>query len=85
MPNDFEIDDCPCPACGNPTTHSQDCFECDEANEVSVCCDDLCQEHCIHGDGMVACPKCNGTGIQRWCPKCGVDYWEAESQKARTA
>ena len=29
---------------------------------IITCCDDLCQEHCIHGDGEEACPTCKGEG-----------------------
>ena len=78
--NDWEYSDCECPACGNPTTHERDCFECDENHEECDCCDDICQGsgHCIHGDGMTECRECHGTGIVRWCPKCGADYWAAK-------
>lgn len=77
--DDYEIDDLPFPACGNSTTHSCDCIECDEMNEEVICCDDICvgSGHCIHGDGMGPYRNCNGTGIQRWCPACGADYWDA--------
>ena len=81
MSYDYEIDDeCPCPACGNPVTHSDQCNECDEMHEVVTCCDDICigTGHCIHGDGMSACGECYGTGIRRWCPKCGANYWRAK-------
>jgi len=56
-------------------------------HEVVVCCDDLCvgAGQCMHGDGMAACPECNGTGIQRWCPKCGADYWHAQAKKRKDA
>jgi len=32
---------------------------------VVVCCDDLChgQGWCMHGDGEVMCPHCNGSGV----------------------
>lgn len=82
-----ETDDLPCPACGHHETRSQDCHECDELNEVCECIDDLCQGsgHCIHGDGMVACHECAGTGIARWCPKCGANYWRAKRAAERKA
>ena len=90
--DDYESDDLPCPACGHYETRSRRCNDCDEMHEEVVCCDDLCVGggHCIHGDGMAPCSECAGTGIVRWCPKCGADYWrakvkaegEAERQKA---
>ena len=49
--------------------------------------DDICvgSGHCIHGDGMGPCRECAGTGIVRWCPKCGADYWLAEREAKRKA
>ena len=81
--DDYQVDELPCPACGNSVTHSDDCLDCDEMGEVVECCDDICvgSGHCIHGDGMVACWECDGTGIRRWCPKCGANYWHAKSVK----
>lgn len=38
------------------------CPTCWGEGEISVCCDDLCQEVCIHGDGMIVCPECGGEG-----------------------
>lgn len=74
--DDYEIDSLLCPKCRNQV-NSRDCDSCNEFGEVSECCDDLCQEECIHGDGMVECRDCRGTGIQRWCPSCGADYYMA--------
>jgi hypothetical protein len=86
MSDDYQYDDCECPKCGHAPTHSRDSQNCDEMNEVCVCIDDLCRGsgECIHGDGMDPCPECAGTGIQRWCPKCGADYWRAK-RAARAA
>ena len=30
--------------------------------------------------GSYPCRECGGTGIERWCPKCGADYWEVRVQ-----
>lgn len=40
------------------------CQRCWGEGWVSVCWDDLCHsdEGCIHGDGNVDCPDCNGYG-----------------------
>ncbi len=80
----YEDGDIACPACGHAPTHSRHCQTCDEFNEVVVCCDDICvgSGHCIHGDGMAACPDCDGTGIERWCPKCSANYWHAKRRRA---
>ncbi len=86
--DNVDVEDVPCPACGHSETRSRDCQECDENNEVVVCCDDICvgTGHCIHGDGMAICGNCWGTGIERWCPKCSANYWRAksEAEKAET-
>lgn len=40
------------------------CPRCDGEGELLVCSDDMCrgQGYCMHGDGMVSCPLCNGSG-----------------------
>ena len=38
------------------------CMNCFGEGMISICCDDLCQEFCIHGDGMVICVECDGDG-----------------------
>jgi hypothetical protein len=83
--DDEEIDDLACPACGHHETRSRDCQECNEVNEVCDCIDDMCQGsgYCIHGDGMSICRDCNGSGIERWCPKCGANYWQAQAAAER--
>lgn len=87
--DDWEYSDCECPVCGHTPMHEQDCTACNEMHEECDCCDDICQGRgeCIHGDGMIPCRECQGTGIVRWCPKCGADYWlakeEAEAKKEK--
>ena len=81
--DDYQVDDLPCPACNHYVTHSRACQSCNEDGEVSECCDDLCQDYCIHGDGMVPCRECDGTQIQRWCPACGADFWQAKRRVER--
>lgn len=82
MSSDYEYSDCECPACGHTPTHERDCYDCEDGEECD-CCDDICQGlgYCIHGDGMITCRECHGTGIVRWCPKCGADYWLAKAEK----
>lgn len=55
LPEGYEGDDDVCPRC-------------DGRGEMNVCIDDMChgQEECIHGDGMLICRLCRGTGV--WSP-----------------
>lgn len=41
------------------------CLRCDGSGEENACCDDLCagEDECIHGDGIIACRGCDGSGI----------------------
>jgi hypothetical protein len=43
---------------------STQCHRCDGSGDINICIDDLChgQDECIHGDGIVICPTCNGSG-----------------------
>ena len=38
------------------------CYRCDGQGFIVVCIDDLCRGagECMHGDGEVICPDCNG-------------------------
>jgi len=38
------------------------CYRCGNTGEIIVCLDDMCHGlgYCVHGDGMVTCPDCNG-------------------------
>ena len=51
-----------------------DCDRCDGEGEIVVCPDDMCRARgsCMHGDGMVTCPDCGGTGTHseddQWHP-----------------
>lgn len=40
------------------------CTQCWGLGYIVTCIDDLCanSERCIHGDGEMACPECNGEG-----------------------
>jgi hypothetical protein len=79
----FDDEGCVCPKCGHET-HARDCQSCDEFGQVVTCIDDMCrgQDYCIHGDGMSACPDCDGHMIERWCPGCGANYWHALKAKS---
>jgi DnaJ-class molecular chaperone len=79
--DDVEIDDIPCPACGCPETRSQRCPECWGEGEHDAYEDDPINED---PGTYTPCFDCSGTGILRWCPKCGADYWRAK-RKAKAA
>ena len=66
---DYEIDNLECPKCG-ANTHSRNCSE--------IMCegggiDESDEDYLLPGSSIVACDTCKGTGIERWCPKCGED------------
>lgn len=72
--DDYDIDDLPCPACGNEITHSMLCRECDDGWNDEYDDDPI---NFTPGESYMRCRECDGEGIQRWCPKCGADYWRA--------
>lgn len=39
-----------------------ECQVCGGSGIIITCCDDLCQDGCIHGDGEEMCPACKGSG-----------------------
>lgn len=53
---------------------SVECFRCNGEGWIVDCLDDLCHAtgECIHGDGNVICPACEGEGeLYPECPACG--------------
>ena len=40
------------------------CGRCDGSGEILICPDDICHGlgECMHGDGMITCPSCKGSG-----------------------
>jgi len=51
-----------------PSYEDETCPECGGAGVIITCCDDLCVGggHCIHGDGEMMCPICEGDGVTKW-------------------
>jgi DnaJ-class molecular chaperone len=47
------------------TEAKQPCLECHGKGKIITCLDDIChaQNSCMHGDGEIECPECNGSGI----------------------
>jgi len=69
MQEDYEIDTCECPKCGH-NTHSRRCSEI-TCNDGGI--DESEEDYMIEGSVIVECDVCKGTGIERWCPKCGAE------------
>ncbi len=51
-----------CPLCFPDEDYN--CSRCDGNGSIMICCDDMCQGlgECIHGDGEIMCPVCEGAG-----------------------
>jgi hypothetical protein len=80
MNDDYQLDDVPCPACGHSPTHSRGCSVLDcEDGFIDDSHDDPI--NFAPGEELTACHECSGTGIERWCPECGADYWRAKLAK----
>ncbi|MGA2504212.1 MAG: hypothetical protein ABSG01_09000 [Anaerolineales bacterium] len=71
MDDDYEIEDTVCPKCGNPEIHVRQCTQ--------IGCEDgwidRYEEDPLYYDenDPEMCTECYGTGVERWCPKCGLD------------
>jgi hypothetical protein len=69
---DFHEDLAPCPKCGSTETRSRTCssFQCDDGY-----CDDYEDDpiNFAPGEQFSLCQECFGTGVERWCSKCGLD------------
>ncbi len=71
--------DSACPECGHTPTHYRDCtgIGCNEGfvnlGENDPNFYDLDEE--------VECEECSGTGVERWCPECGLDLNLYEKKK----
>lgn len=77
--DDYDLDDIPCPNCGTEPTHSRRCTE--------IGCDDGWVDRHNEDPGWYdedepeRCGECYGTGIERWCPKCGHNLQQLEPDK----
>lgn len=62
----------PCPKCGSFETRSRHC-------QAWPCDDGYCDEYeddpinYAPGEVLTLCRECWGTGVERWCAKCGFD------------
>jgi len=66
---DFDEEDFICPECGHEGTRSLTCTNwCDDGWH-----DESEENFSLPGTDLVMCEKCNGTGLERWCPRCGAN------------
>jgi hypothetical protein len=86
MNDDYEIEyDLACPKCNHSPIHSRDCINwCNEGYMDEY--DDDPINNPEEGVSLYACRECKGTGIERWCPKCGenlsghhFEEWDEEN------
>ncbi len=61
-----------CPSCGHYPTRWRDC--------ANYCCEDGWIDMHEYDDPLwydpgdvERCEECRGTGIEKWCPKCGAN------------
>lgn len=75
---DYDIQEGPCPKCGHDVLHSRRCDDIGcEDGYTDAYEDDPINES--PGTWEV-CRECHGTGILRWCPKCGTDHVYAATE-----
>lgn len=76
MEPDYYDSDDSCPRCGHYPTRYRHCCElgCDDGFI------DLYDEDPLwyDPDDFEVCEACNGTGVQRWCPSCGLDLQQRQ-------
>lgn len=84
MDDDYQLSDTVCPKCGHEPTHYRTCsnFGCEDGY-----IDDW-EDDAINfsmGESYSMCQECWGTGIEKWCPKCGTDLSLLEYKALRRA
>ena len=74
--DDYELDDEACPKCGHSPTHSRRCAQ--------MGCEDGYIDMHEYDDPLwydegeeEMCRECYGTGVEKWCPSCGLDLQRA--------
>lgn len=80
MRDDTMHEDEPCPKCGEYEVLSR---HCDEIQCEDGWCDEYEDDPINYspGEKYTRCNECLGTGILRWCRKCGFDITAYEFQK----
>ena len=82
--DDLDYLDTPCPRCGEFAVQSRRCdeWDCDDG-WIDESEDD--PVNFAPGESLVMCRECFGTGVVRWCSKCGCDlnYEEYKQRRAK--
>jgi hypothetical protein len=75
-----------CPACGHSPTRSRHCGVCggEGTRELQDAPEEWGEDIMAEENRLIGCRECDSTGIERWCPKCGADYWRAKRDKERS-
>jgi DnaJ-class molecular chaperone len=90
MSTEYDLDDeLSCPACGHSPLHSRRCSNI-HCQGGSV--DESDEDYMLEGSVLVICEECKGTGVERWCPKCGenlsgheFEEWDDEDEQRHPA
>lgn len=79
LDDELDHDDMPCPACGAHEVRSRGCdaVDCEDGYIDEYEQDPL---NFSPGEEYTVCSECLGTGILRWCAKCGCDITLLEHQ-----
>lgn len=79
MNDEYEIEDLVCPECGHSPVHSRQCTEigCEDGYVDRYEEDPLWYDE----NKPEMCTECYGTGLERWCPKCGINLQRPDIRK----
>lgn len=71
--NEYAIDgDTVCPECDNQWIHWRDCTDLLCFNGFVDCAEED-PINFVRGEAHEKCYVCKGTGVEQWCPNCGVN------------
>lgn len=77
--SEYYDDDLVCPNCHHYPTRARACIHCDDGWLDEYEDDPV---NYAPGEEYERCQECNGSGIERWCPECGIDLntpeWRAK-------
>ncbi len=82
LDDDYDICDEACPKCGESAVRSRSCqvFDCDDGWIDEYHDDPI---NFLPGEEISMCHECCGTGVERWCSKCGCDITRLEYEKRK--
>ena len=83
MSDDYDLDDTPCPKCGRSPTHYRTCQElgCNDGRINQYEEDPLWYDP----DDEDMCMGCAGTGVEVWCPGCGLNIQKYRATHPKAA